>query len=346
VGRLGMVYAGAAFTAILLAGPSGAADGVPTRVVEYPTVVATAEPPPPTTMAPATPSPAATAVGSSTPTAARMAVVRGERVPVRKLPSREAAVIAMLHEGEAVEVGDGGVRVDGVVWWPVVAPRTGDEGWVRWEFLAGVDPARASALDLPVRVGDGDGKRVDKRVRVRRRTVVTPPPPPTPVPTATPIPTPTPPPDPPRSPATGAVDDPIPVGEYGRFREWTVAVMAVTPDAGPLLRELDPFNEPRSGFQYVLFDVRETNTSGETRPAGSVGYGAQGRFAATYLPVSSSPDPAASACGPLPRPFPAEPFEPGETRDGQVCFEVTEADAPYLRLVAADADDETLWFMR
>ena len=281
-------------------------------------------------------------------------LVRGRNVPVRAEPLETSEILAELQGGDEVELDGDGVRVDGVVWWPVVALDTGDEGWVRWEFLVGVDPSSATELDLPQQAGDGEGRRVEKQVRVRRRDE-------TPVATVEifrPTETPTPEPFPTeeatepirsslaRSPASGTEGDPIPVGEYGRFEEWAVGVVAMVPDAGPLLKEQDPLNEARSGYQYVLFEMEETNASADEQPGGSIRYVAVAVSGAEYPTTSEALDPADNTCGILPEPLQTGSFASAETRQGQICFEVEKDDIAFLKIVASDPREEDLWFLR
>jgi hypothetical protein len=282
-------------------------------------------------------------------------VVRGENVLVRDEPSDDGRVVAMLQGGDEVRLRGGGVLVDGHAWWSVVALDTGDEGWVRWEFLAGVDPATAAPLAERERTGDGNGKRVDKKVRDRQQVLPTPTAPPPPqfqteivrnaeIPTRAPE-------EPdeglPRATAAGTYGDPIPVGQYGRFRDWEVAIIEVTRDADALLAAFDPLNEPRSGYHYVLVEVQETNSAPRPLPGASIDYVAVAASGAQYPTTRQPLEADKDTCGPLPRPLDPARFETGEARRGQVCFEVASPDVPFLRILARDAaSGETLWFIR
>lgn len=72
--------------------------------------------------------------------------LRGENIRLREEPADDAFELAVLQGGEAVEVTGEPVLVDGHAWWPVLVVESGDEGWVRWEFLDGASPEADPAL--------------------------------------------------------------------------------------------------------------------------------------------------------------------------------------------------------
>lgn len=97
-------------------------------------------------------------------------LLRGENVRVRLDPGDDAEEIAILQDGEPVEVTGAGTDIDGHVWWPILVIATGDEGWVRWEFLVSGTPVLAAPpADVAVDAGTADDGGGQNRQRNRNR---------------------------------------------------------------------------------------------------------------------------------------------------------------------------------
>ena len=73
--------------------------------------------------------------------------LRGENIRLREDPGDEEFELAVLQGGEPVEVIGDPVLVDSQAFWPVLVIETGEEGWVRWEFLVGGSPEVVPVAD-------------------------------------------------------------------------------------------------------------------------------------------------------------------------------------------------------
>ena len=73
-------------------------------------------------------------------------VIRGENVRLREEPATASPEIAVLQRGDAIQVEPPGEITDEGTWWYVIVPDTGDEGWVRWQFIVGATTDPEAAL--------------------------------------------------------------------------------------------------------------------------------------------------------------------------------------------------------
>ena len=64
-------------------------------------------------------------------------VVRGENVRIREEPAADSIELAVLQRGDLIQVEPPGELNEEGTWWYVLVPETGEEGWVRWQFVVG-----------------------------------------------------------------------------------------------------------------------------------------------------------------------------------------------------------------
>ena len=163
-----------------------------------------------------------------------------------------------------------------------------------------------------------------------------------PQPTATNVPEPTERPEPTEPPRLGSRSNPIPLGDAGQVQNfrttWELSVVDITPDAWPIIREENRFNEPPDpGKQFYLLRLRVKNV-GEQR-AFFVAY-VKTTGEAAGLGYTTSGD----TCGVYPGSNSREVF-PGGQFELNVCWHVATADIPTLLMYWDERPTPgTVWF--
>ena len=225
----------------------------------------------------------------------------------------------------------------------VTASFSGKASAFRWESCARVSSPTCTSVR---RIGSGRtltvpssalGLQVRVSVRVRKRWIAsawsgavsglpsslgsTTTPAPSSAPPPAPIPAPIPIPGDSRS-------NPVPLGQQaGLYDSWAMSVVSYSPDATAAVLAENMFNDPpAAGKQFAIVRVRATYTG-----ASSDSFGGSFRLRAVGS-SNVSHSTFANYCGVIPDEISSATLFPGGTIEGNVCFEVTAADASSLML--------------
>jgi hypothetical protein len=162
----------------------------------------------------------------------------------------------------------------------------------------------------------------------------------TPVPSEQDVPTPSP---ATVAPGTSSRDQPVPMGTAARAGDWSISVLAVTPDAWAAIQAENQFNDPpEPGHQFVMVTISLTYEGTESADPGfDPSFKAVGESNVAY-------DTFSPGCGVVPRDLSSagEVFT-GGTIEANVCFSVDSEDVDSLVMYVESLfsiDDSRTWF--
>jgi hypothetical protein len=145
------------------------------------------------------------------------------------------------------------------------------------------------------------------------------------------------------APGESSRDQPVPMGTAAKVGDWSIAVVAVTPDAWPIIQAENSFNDPpEPGHQFVMVTVSMTYEGMESADPG---------FDPSFKAVGASNvayDTFSPGCGVVPQALSGagEVFT-GGTIEANVCFSVRSEDVASLNMYVEPLfsfDDARTWF--